>query len=416
MLLKPAQMMEYFPDIKTEKGLPYVEPAALEITALMTQLRSVLFEYKTLVDLEQKSTGAISSGSKPPIADPKPYLKTKNSKEPTRPPSIRHKGNKPPTSIISSSAVKLPESKNIKRSYETQAGYSPPVNNSRKRNATTTLSKSISSDGSDVGYNEESLMLKTKENLLALCNNLQIDISRSSKKDVIISAIMHRKDRSKHVLPSRERIELHATDSRVTEIPTLRSAGLGEFTSNVITQNNIAANIGKVMDGIESRLSNNLTSCVSETRKQSTMLQEELIATKATLAAERQQKKEYKKEATETLNEHVEIFGEISDAATKPLMEVMRLFTQNTMAAVEKSSTSASAKTDFPPQQPTVPSAPTILHNYHQHQHHPVLPSSAYAPLLPSVEQVMIHSYPNQQMVNNDNDYHHHILFVFVYK
>ena len=107
MLLKPAQMMEYFPDIKTEKGLPYVEPAALEITALMTQLRSVLFEYKTLVDLEQKSTGTISSGSKPPIADPKPYVKTKNSKEPTRPPSIRHKGNKPPTSIISSSAVKL---------------------------------------------------------------------------------------------------------------------------------------------------------------------------------------------------------------------------------------------------------------------------------------------------------------------
>jgi hypothetical protein len=90
------------------------------------------------------------------------------------------------------------------------------------------------------------------------------------------------------------------------------------------------------MDGIESRLSNNLTSCVSETRKQSTMMQEELIATKATLAAERQQKKEYKKEATETLNEHVEIFGKISDAATKPLMEVMRLFTQNTMAKFKR--------------------------------------------------------------------------------
>ena len=180
----------------------------------------------------------------------------------------------------------------------------------------------------------------------------------------------------------------------------MRSAGLGELTSTIITQNNIAANIGKVMDGIESRLSNNLTSCVSETRKQSTMLQEELIATKATLAAERQQKKEYKKEATETLNEHVEIFGNISDAATKPLMEVMRLFTQNNMAAVEKSSTSSSAKTDFPQQQTsTIPSAPTILYNYHQHQHHPVLPSSAYAPVLPSVEQVMIHSYPNQQMV-----------------
>ncbi len=31
----------------------YVEPAALEITSVMTQLRSVLFEYKTLAELEQ---------------------------------------------------------------------------------------------------------------------------------------------------------------------------------------------------------------------------------------------------------------------------------------------------------------------------------------------------------------------------
>ena len=69
------------------------------------------------------------------------------------------------------------------------------------------------------------------------------------------------------------------------------------------------------MDSIESRLSNNLTACVSETKRQSSILQEELVATKATLAAERQRKKEYKKETTETLNEHVEIFGKISQAA-----------------------------------------------------------------------------------------------------
>ena len=126
------------------------------------------------------------------------------------------------------------------------------------------------------------------------------------------------------------------------------------------------------MDGIESRLSNNLTSCgVSETRKKSTMLQEELIATKATLAAERQQKKEYKKEATETLNEHVEIFGKISYAATKPSIEVMRLFTQNTMAAVEKSSTLSSAKINFPQQQSsTIPPARTYNTTY-------LLPASA---------------------------------------
>jgi hypothetical protein len=44
VLLKPAQkMIEYFSDIKTEKGLLYFDPAALETTALMTQLISVLF-------------------------------------------------------------------------------------------------------------------------------------------------------------------------------------------------------------------------------------------------------------------------------------------------------------------------------------------------------------------------------------
>ena len=119
-------------------------------------------------------------------------------------------------------------------------------------------------------------------------------------------------------------------------------------------QTHIAANIGKVIKSFENRLSNNLTACVSVTKYQSTLLQEDLVATKATLTAERQQKKEYKKEATETLNEHVEIFGKISDAATKSSIEVMRLFTQNTMAAVEKSSTSSSAKTNFPQQRTTV--------------------------------------------------------------
>jgi hypothetical protein len=66
-------------------------------------------------------------------------------------------------------------------------------------------------------------------------------------------------------------------------------------------QTHIAANIGKVIKSFENRLSNNLTACVSVTKYQSTLLQEDLVATKATLTAERQQKKEYKKEATETL-------------------------------------------------------------------------------------------------------------------
>jgi hypothetical protein len=53
MLLRHDQLIEFFPDIKTVKGLMYVEPAALEITSVMTQLRSVLFEYTTLADLNR---------------------------------------------------------------------------------------------------------------------------------------------------------------------------------------------------------------------------------------------------------------------------------------------------------------------------------------------------------------------------
>ncbi len=53
MLLRHDQLIEFFPDIKTVKGLMYVEHAALEVTSVMTQLRFVLFEYKTLAELEQ---------------------------------------------------------------------------------------------------------------------------------------------------------------------------------------------------------------------------------------------------------------------------------------------------------------------------------------------------------------------------
>ena len=270
--------------------------------------------------------------------------------------------------------------------------------------STNDLSKTGSSDTSEIEYSEESLMLKTKENLLAICMNLHIDISRSSKKDVIISAILQRKTRFKSVLPhQREKIDMHATGSRVTDVLSLRSARLEE-PSNTTTmmQIQITAKLGKAMDSIESRLSNNLTACVSETKRQSSILQEELVATKATLAAERQQKKEYKKEATETLNEHVEIFGKISQAATKPLMDVMRLFTQKNMAAIEKNASSSTVKPDFPHQPLVNPSStPMIVQNYHQHQHHAVLPSSAYAPPYPSVEQhIMLHPYSsNPHMV-----------------
>ena len=396
MLLRLDQLTNIFPDVKTDIGLIYYEPAPLAITAVMTQLRSVLFEYTILAELEQNT--AIPSSKQPVVViDPKQPVKKPKSKEPTRLPSIRHKGNKPPASISVAQKVSEPPTTNNKRPCVLSAGTSP----ARKR-STNDLSKTGYSDTSEIEYTEESLMLKTKENLFAICMNLHIDISHSSKKDVIISAILQRKTRFKSVLPHQsEKIDMHATGSRVTDVLSLRSARLEEPSNTTTMQNQITANIGKAMDSIESRLSSNLTACVSETKRQSSILQEELVATKATLAAERQQKKEYKKEATETLNEHVEIFGKISQAATKPLMDVMRLFTQTNMAAIEKNASSSTVKPDFPHQPLVNPSStPMIVHNYHQHQHHAVLPSSAYAPPYPSVEHVMLHPYSsNPHMV-----------------
>ena len=397
ILLRIDQLIEFFPAIKREEGLMYVEPGALEITTVMTQLRSVLFEYKTLAELEQ---GTSISTRKPPVVDlSKQPVKKTSSMEPSRPLSIRQKGNKPPTSILSGTS-KLSESmSNNKRAYVVPPAANSPVN-SRKRSATE-LSRS-DSDSSEIEYAEDSLMLKTKDNLFAICKNLQIDVSRSCKKDAIISAILRRKNQSKNKILThhhRERIELNGAGYRGTDVTSLRTASRLEEPSISTMQTHIAANIGKAMDGIESRLSNNLTACVSETKRQSTQLQEELVATKATLAAERQQKKEFQKEATETLHEHVEIFGKISESATKPLMEVMRLFTQTNVAAIEKSISSNSVKTDTSPQPLVLPSSsPMILH--HQHHHAAVLPSpNAYGPF-PSLEQLMLYPYSaNPQMI-----------------
>ena len=124
-------------------------------------------------------------------------------------------------------------------------------------------------------------MLKTKDNLFAICKNLQIDVSRSCKKDKIISAILRRKNQSKNIILThhhRERIELNGAGYRGIDVTSLRTASRLEEPSISTMQTHIAANIGKAMNGIERRLSNNLTACVSETKRQSTQLQEELVA------------------------------------------------------------------------------------------------------------------------------------------
>ena len=182
------------------------------------------------------------------------------------------------------------------------------------------------------------------------------------------------------------------------------SARIVREGSNNIVQNHIVDNIGKVMDGIENRITNHLAACVSggnqsKSSSSTTMLQEELVATKATLAAERQQKKEHKQEATQQLNEHVEIFGKISEAATKPLMEVMRLFSQskNNSMASESTGTSIAGNNSIVNSHQQ-PSTPMCQHN-NFHQHQIVLPSSSYIGAVPSTEQLLLNAILNQHSV-----------------
>jgi len=111
-----------------------------------------------------------------------------------------------------------------------------------------------------------------------------------------------------------------------------------------VDQSQLLSEIGRALSGVENRISSSiLASNVSEKSKyrhhhhhQSSSIYDELVAAKAALYAV----KEHKTEEKDALKEHVEIFGKISEAASKPIMEAMRLFSQTTLAAFERSASS----------------------------------------------------------------------------
>ena len=128
-----------------------------------------------------------------------------------------------------------------------------------------------------------------------------------------------------------------------------------------VDQSQLLSEIGRALSGVENRISSSiLASNVSEKSNyhhyhQSSSLHDELVAAKATLYAV----KEHKKEEKDALKEHVEIFGKISEAASKPIMEAMRRFSQTTLAAFERS---ASSTINTPQQlQPTTTPMQIIL-------------------------------------------------------
>ena len=400
-MIQPAKLIDYFPDVGADQGLSYIEPAALAVTSVMTHLKAVLLEFDILAGFEQKSLSTSSDASNRPPAicgfDKQPNSKgNKKSQaihEPVRAPSIRNLGK--PAILMSSTiiptAMKLPsEGHHNSKKRGCAIVISSPATSSRKK-ALPVPNNNLHLDDQ---YTEEILMSKTKDQLLSLCSSLKISIPRSSNKNALVEAIMcNRGDGSK-------KLNMHP----IAVSEDTRTRIVREGANNNIVQNHIVDNIGKVMNGIENRITNHLAACVSgcnqsKSSTSSTMLNEELVATKATLAAERQQKKEHKQEATQQLNEHVEIFGKISEAATKPLMEVMRLFSQskNNSMASESTGTSIAGNNSIVNSHQQ-PSTPMCQHN-NFHQHQIVLPSSSYIGAVPSTEQLLLNAILNQHSV-----------------
>ena len=129
-MLQPVHVFERFPDAESEKGLPYVEPAALAITALMTQLKAVLQENEIIAQLEQKvlqNTDKAAAGITTSSGEKETKLPGRNQSTQriknfmSRPPSIRNLCSKPlvvPSDPLSHSKIApTPRKRNIGQTY-----------------------------------------------------------------------------------------------------------------------------------------------------------------------------------------------------------------------------------------------------------------------------------------------------------
>ena len=214
--------------------------------------------------------------------------------------------------------------------------------------------------------NEATLMLKTKDQLLNICSRLDIYLPKSSNKSTIIEAILSHKSRNRSTDSRSISNNNTISSSRHTVLPTVQQEK-EDYLQNKLYQSNILNDIGKQLNGIETRLNSNLQSTSEKTnnyQSSSSVFHDELVAARATLCA----LKEHKEEDKKALKDHVEIFGQISEASTKPIMEAMRLFSQTTLAAFEKSanttsSTSSQQITSPPPIQIILPPTTTSTNN-----------------------------------------------------
>ena len=377
LLISGDTLISDFPNILTDEGLSYTQPIVEVVKTVMVKLRDILMEQHELSLLEKKLMPATAArGSQDPIApkvtkDPIAAKVTKEQpsmpkapKEPTRPPSIRNIG-KQHTLQVSSTPIntfKPSDYRPISGSKRTII----EIVDDKSHSSAPNIRKKVTSNSESSYDDEATLMLKTKDQLLNICSRLDIYLPKSSNKSTIIEAILSHKSRNRSTDSRSISNNNTISSSRHTVLPTVQQEK-EDYLQNKLYQSNILNDIGKQLNGIETRLNSNLQSTSEKTnnyQSSSSVFHDELVAARATLCA----LKEHKEEDKKALKDHVEIFGQISEASTKPIMEAMRLFSQTTLAAFEKSvnttsSTSSQQITSPPPIQIILPPTTTSTNN-----------------------------------------------------
>ena len=284
--------------------------------------------------------------------------------EPTRPPSIRNIGKQHTLQVSSTPihAFKPSDSRPISGSKRTVI----EIVDDKSHSSAPNIRKKVNSYPENSNDDEATLMLKTKDQLLNICSRLDIYLPKSSNKSTVIEAIISHKSRNRSTDSRSISNNNTLPSSRQTILPTVQQEKEDYLQSKFYQSNNVLNDIGKALNGIETRLNSNLQSTSEKPnnyQSSSSVFHDELVAARATLCA----LKEHKEEDKKALKDHVEIFGQISEASTKPIMEAMRLFSQTTLAAFEKSATTTSSTssqqiTSPPPIQIVLP-PPTSTNN-----------------------------------------------------
>jgi hypothetical protein len=338
-LIQSVKMQDVFDKVDADKGLPYIQPSVDVVKSVMVQMRDVLLDYIHLsekeANLPNNETTNESDDDEPSI-DPSnkgqktSFRKKKVNSEPLRPLSIRNLGKVPLLNAVPATLEPRSKKQNVNDGINNRSQL---VSSSKKR---------LPDD--EPNYSTEHLQLKTKEQLLVLCKSLNVSIPRGANKATIVELLANDdmpSSRVKVVAP-RANVSLGSISAKSSQGTTAISPRYHNTTRESLTatdQSQLLSEIGRALSGVENRISSSiLASNVSEKSNhhhhhQSSSLHDELVAAKATLYAV----KEHKKEDKEAFKEHVEIFGKISEAASKPLMDAMRLISQTTLAAFERS-------------------------------------------------------------------------------